>query len=131
MAHSCTYPKLITSTFEPLNDLLMDLQKETPVCYREAVKILINNNSSLSWTPSADFFKGQRISHILQDMNRHFEGKKTEVIELATGTPKHTFYTFEGDYKVIFVVTRIAELLGYQVTVDCQKITITWEKTNP
>ena len=132
MAHSCTYPKLITSSFEPFNDILMDLQKDTPVCYREAFKLLMDSTErTTSWIPSADFFKAQRVVHILKDMNRHFEGRRTEVIELANGTPKHTFYTYERDYKVMFAVTRIAELLNYQVIVDCTKITITWEKTTP
>ena len=70
MAHIQILPKLVTSTFTPLNDLLMELQKENPSnCADLVLKLRDATRRDVSLeNNSAEYCRARRLASIIMDI---------------------------------------------------------------
>ena len=115
MTQTFVFPKLITSPFEPFNDFLMELQKENPTNHYELFQKLKSSIVSPSQTAhSAEMCKIRRIIRIIND-----------VLDKFTSSDNRVVFTIENDEKIILVVKRYVELLGYYFSYN-DRIEITW-----
>lgn len=115
MAQTFTSPKLITSSFEPFNNFLTELQKENPTNHYELFQKLKSSVVFPSQTVhSAEMCKIRRFIKIVNDVMENF-----------TNSDNRIFFATENDEKIILIVKRYVELLGYYFTYD-NKIEITW-----
>ena len=120
MAHIQILPKLVTSTFTPLNDLLMELQKENPSnCADLVLKLRDATRRDVSLeNNSAEYCRARRLASIIMDIIKSFSN------DAYYG---RFFSTRETDELIVGIIKRYVEILGYHFTYEKKEINITWE----